>query len=251
MNEHELFKYIGEIGRLLLRHSAEIYRVEESLKRMCWSYGFKDVGVFALPSYFTLGATLNDGSTPSIIIRTTQNRINLDCMYELNNLVRYICDKQPDVDYIKKEVNRIKKLEDNMLLVFLGYGMGAGFFCLFFGGRLTECLVSMGIGFCMYFIIWLHEILDINAIVRTILTSMFLTAAAILCYHFHLINNLQPTIIGSLMILVPGIAITNSLRDIMSGDYISGQARMLEAFLTATAIALGVGCMLVVLGGWL
>ena len=51
------------------------------------------------------------------------------------------------------------------------------------------------------------------------------------------------------MILTPGVAITNSLRDIMSGDYISGTARMLEALLTATFIAVGVGIMMVILGG--
>ena len=45
------------------------------------------------------------------------------------------------------------------------------------------------------------------------------------------------------------LIITNSLRDIMSGDYISGMARMLEALLTATFIAAGVGIMMVILGG--
>ena len=51
------------------------------------------------------------------------------------------------------------------------------------------------------------------------------------------------------MILTPGVAITNSLRDIMVSDYISGTARMLEALLTATFIAVGVGTMMILLGG--
>ena len=54
MNEQKLINLIGEIGRLLLKHGAEIYRVEESLLRMCKSYGYLNVEVFALPSYFTL-----------------------------------------------------------------------------------------------------------------------------------------------------------------------------------------------------
>ena len=66
---------------------------------------------------------------------------------------------------------------------------------------------------------------------------------------YHLIYNLDATIIGCLMILTPGIAITNSLRDIMGGDYISGTARMLEALLTATFIAVGVGTIMILLGG--
>lgn len=52
-----------------------------------------------------------------------------------------------------------------------------------------------------------------------------------------------------LMILTPGIAITNSLRDIIDGNYVSGQARLVEAFFIATAIALGVGLMRILMKG--
>ena len=93
------------------------------------------------------------------------------------------------------------------------------------------------------------EILEINNLVSTLLSSIVLYSIAIFSYKLNLINNLQSTIIGCLMILTPGVAITNSLRDIMSGDYISGTARMLEALLTATFIAVGVGIMMVILGG--
>lgn len=48
-------------------------------------------------------------------------------------------------------------------------------------------------------------------------------------------------IISSIMPLVPGVAITHAIRDTLQGDYLSGAARILEAFMTATAIALGVG----------
>jgi len=46
--------------------------------------------------------------------------------------------------------------------------------------------------------------------------------------------------IGTLMVLVPGMALTNAMREIMAGDIISGVNRTAEAILTATAISLGV-----------
>ena len=64
-----------------------------------------------------------------------------------------------------------------------------------------------------------------------------------------MISNLDATIVGCLMILVPGIAITNSLRDIIDGNYLSGQARLFEAFFIAIAIAAGVGFVRVLMGG--
>ena len=249
MNEQLLLKNIAEIGRLLLKNGAEIYRVEESLERMCQSYGFKDIGVFALPTYFTISVTFKDNTSSSYTKRTLQNRTNLDAVCALNDLVRKICLEKPNNEFIEQQIDEINHLNPVMPLVFLGYGLGAEGYALFFGGGLKEGVIAAIIGFLMYFFIWINEILKINALMRTTLTSMFLTALSILFYHFKMINNLDATIIGCLMILTPGIAITNSLRDIIDGNYVSGQARLVEAFFIATAIALGVGLMRILMKG--
>ena len=249
MNEQLLIKNIAEIGKLLLKNGAEIYRVEESLGRMCQSYGFQDIGVFALPTYFTMSVTFQDGTNTSLTKRTLQNRTNLDAVGALNDLVRKICNETPTNDFIEQQIKAINSLHPIMPLVFLGYGLGAGGYAIFFGGGLHEGIIAGIIGFLMYFFVWINEILGINSLMRTTLTSMFLTILAILFYHFHLIYNLDATIIGCLMILTPGIAITNSLRDIIDGNYVSGQARLVEAFFIATAIALGVGLMRILLKG--
>ena len=247
MNEQLLIKNIAEIGKLLLKNGAEIYRVEESLERMCQSYGFQDIGVFALPTYFTMSVTFQDGTSTSLTKRTLQNRTNLDAVCALN--VRKICNETPTNDFIEQQIQAINSLHPIMPLVLLGYGLGAGGYAIFFGGGLHEGIIAGIIGFLMYFFIWINEILGINSLMRTTLTSMFLTILAILFYHFHLIYNLDATIIGCLMILTPGIAITNSLRDIIDGNYVSGQARLVEAFFIATAIALGVGLIRILLKG--
>ncbi len=249
MNEQLLIKNIAEIGKLLLKNGAEIYRVEESLERMCQSYGFQDIGVFALPTYVTMRVTFQDGTSTSLTKRTLQNRTNLDAVCALNDLVRKICNETPTNDFIEQQIKAINSLHPIMPLVFLGYGLGAGGYAIFFGGGLHEGIIAGIIGFLMYFFIWINEILGINSLMRTTLTSMFLAILAILFYHFHLIYNLDATIIGCLMILTPGIAITNSLRDIIDGNYVSGQARLVEAFFIATAIALGVGLIRILLKG--
>lgn len=51
-------------------------------------------------------------------------------------------------------------------------------------------------------------------------------------------------IIGSIMPLVPGMQITNSLRDIISGDFLSGMIGITKGIFVALAIALGVGLIL-------
>lgn len=70
-----------------------------------------------------------------------------------------------------------------------------------------------------------------------IIASLF----ALLSVHFGLASHLDKIIIGSIMLLVPGIAITNAIRDTIAGDLLAGVSRALEAFLIAIAIAIGTG----------
>ena len=57
-------------------------------------------------------------------------------------------------------------------------------------------------------------------------------------------NNLDSLIIGSVIPLVPGLLITNAVRDLMAGHFVSGLSKGAEAFLTAFAIGAGVALVL-------
>jgi uncharacterized membrane protein YjjP (DUF1212 family) len=46
---------------------------------------------------------------------------------------------------------------------------------------------------------------------------------------------------GSIMPLLPGVAITNAIRDTLQGDYMSGGARAIESFVLAASSAVGIG----------
>lgn len=249
MEQYRLFNNISEIGRLLLMHGAEIYRVEESIERMGKAYDYQNIEVFAIPSFLTMSITLVDGNSYSVTKRSRQNRINLDCVYALNNLVRDICHHTPSNEEIEKRIADIKNMKLKQGLIFIGYGMTAGFFSVFFGGSIPEFIVGTLIGFVIYFVIWLMELWEVNNMVTTLFSSIILALLAIIAHKQGLVDNLQATTIGCLMILVPGVAITNSLRDIIGGEYMSGLARMIEAFLIAASIAIGVGSMMMVLGG--
>lgn len=249
MNHNQLLTTISEIGRLLLKHGAEVYRVEESLERMLQAYGYRDIEVFAIPTYFSLSVMLDDSTPFTVTKRTRQNRINLDNVYALNNLVRKICQDPMSDEEIKTELEDINNRPIKMPLIFFGYGLCAAFFTLFFGGGLRECILGGSIGFVVYFIIWLMETLEVNTIVSTLLASIGLATMAILFDTLGWINEFEAITIGCLMVLVPGVAITNSLRDIIGGEFVSGIARMVEAILTATSIAIGVGIMILLFGG--
>ena len=57
--------------------------------------------------------------------------------------------------------------------------------------------------------------------------------------------NTDSIVIGNVMLLIPGLALTSALRDIIGGDLITGSLVMIEAVLKAVAIAIGFAVLLI------
>lgn len=94
------------------------------------------------------------------------------------------------------------------------------------------------------------ERLHTNGFFVNLINSLLVTLIALLAVRYHLAEHSNFIIIGTLMTLVPGVAITNSMRDVIAGDLMAGMVRGLEALLVALALALGTGVALVVMGGF-
>ncbi|MDD5934598.1 MAG: threonine/serine exporter family protein, partial [Clostridiales bacterium] len=59
-------------------------------------------------------------------------------------------------------------------------------------------------------------------------------------------GDMEPIIAGSIMPMLPGVALTNAFRDTLQGDYVSGTARLVEAIVIAVSLAIGIGAGLAV-----
>ena len=146
MNDTEYLDLINEIGFLLLKSGSEIYRVEESITRMCESKGFKNIEIFAIPTYYTLSLTLTDGTLYNKSIRSRSNRVNLDRLHALNDLVRKISENKLDFNEIKEKLDIIKNTKTNLPLIFAGYIISSAMFAVFFGGVIREMILAGIIG---------------------------------------------------------------------------------------------------------
>ena len=84
-----------------------------------------------------------------------------------------------------------------------------------------------------------------NKIMVNILASALVTAMGVLFFHlFSFGDSMDMIVIGSIVPLLPGVPLTNSIRDYLNGAYLSGTIRMIDAVLVACCIALGVGIVL-------
>ena len=241
MKPEQLLKISALSGKILLESGAEIHRTEDTICRICEAYGVEEASAFVIPTGMFLSFTA-DGESYSRIMRMRGSSLNLERINRVNDISRR-CVRQPmPFEEIMAELLQIQQTRNyRPLYVTLAGGFIAMFFTPFFGGSLPDALAAFPVGMLTQFLVQKCEQAQINFIVRIIMTSVLLTAAALLLHQFGLIRNTDSVIIGSLMLLVPGLAITNAVRDSIGGDLLAGIIRAIEACLIAIAIALGAG----------
>ena len=82
---------------------------------------------------------------------------------------------------------------------------------------------------------------NISSTMYSLLAGALSSVIALASVRIFSMGSQTAIITGAIMPLLPGLAITNAIRDTVNGDLVSGVARTAEALLTAIAIAAGVG----------
>ena len=95
MEDKKLLQLVSDIGFDMLSYGGEIYRVEETVKRICFAYGIEIVDVFAIPSTIIVSITRQE-ETYSRTRRIISKGTDLDKVDQLNNLSRQLCREKPD-----------------------------------------------------------------------------------------------------------------------------------------------------------
>ena len=112
------------------------------------------------------------------------------------------------------------------------------------GGVWQDFVCAAVSGVCTYGFALLLERVRLNSYMRYFFACAFSAFFAILSVRFGPGVNLNAIIVGGLMIFLPGLALTNAVRDSLAGDLLAGSARGLEAALIAASTAAGVGMVL-------
>lgn len=242
MNYSDLVNTAVETGYLLVVNGGEIYRAEESMQRIFRAYGIENGEVFAIPTLIEVTVSTPDGGPVTRIKRVPLRTVNMDRVEQVNALCRRIWSDKPKFSEIRAELARIEK---RPVLSFpmqtLAYALIAATFTLFYGGTLPDAGVALFCGSAIRLTTRFFERFRVNSFFVNVAASFIAAAIALVAASFNAYLSYDKMIIGSLMNLVPGIAITNFMRDIIAGDLIAGILRLTESVLVATAIAIGAG----------
>lgn len=195
-----------DIGEEMLTSGAEVHRVEESVKRMCNSFGVERTDVFIITSSMIVTIYTQDGKSYTQTKRILSSSTDFEKLHLLNNLSRKICSEKLDEKQIRQQLENIANRKTYPFwLECLSYSVIAGAFTLFFGGNLTEMAVSLFIGTVVRFGILFSDKTINNKVFSKFLSSVIATILAFVAVKIGIIQNVDKVIIGNIMSLIPGI----------------------------------------------
>ena len=204
-------------------------------------YGADEAESFATPTGI-MASICHKGKTYSLTRRVSNRTVNLHKIDKVNDLSRSIQSKKLSVSEFKNELDKINNLHTySFPIVIIFSGIAAGSFSILFGGNFKDAISAFLIGLIIKGLTLKWNDIGINAFFINSICGGIVALLAIIFLKLGIASQLNQTIIGSIMLLVPGLAITNAIRDTMSGDLLSGIIRASEAFLVAISIAVGTG----------
>ena len=238
MNYNALIELVSTIASRLATSGAETYRVEESVRRICSAYGL-DARVYAIPHTLLITIMIPGERPLTQLCRMDHLGTDLEAVEQYSNLSRRICTEKPDWEEALSwlDISRQTQAHYGLPMDLLGHVLVSSGFCLFFGGSGMDALCA---GLCGLLLGFLTRFLGkTNTFFQKIISAFLMALLAYGCSALGLTHNVDTSVIGALMLLVPGILFTNALRDITFGDTNSGINRIVEVILIAVAISLG------------
>ena len=246
----QLLDCLLDMGELLLDAGAEVSRVEDTLSRVGRAYGARRMDVFVITSIISMTMEFPDEEaateTRRIHSGSSTDFVRLE---RLNELSRECCTDPLPLPELRARVDHIAAGRKPFRVIWSGSVLAAGAFAVFFGGTVWDGLAAavFGLGICLLQR-WLNRT-ELNPAAMNLLISLLVglgvgaTAKLIPGLHMDMI------LIGDIMLLIPGLAMTNAIRNILLGDTISGVVRLAESLLWAMALAGGIMMSLLLMEG--
>ena len=238
---HELLK----MGEMLLGCGAEINRVEDTMTRLGRAYGAKRVDIFVITSDIVLTVLFDDGAELTQTRRISGSPATDFAKLEaLNALSRKVCAAPVSAAELHEALCAIDEKRPSALRSYLGSVLTALGFTLFLGGGIADALFAGAVG---AMVCWMQR--KVMPVFRN--GAFFqLLAGAVICLAGRLsdVFAVDKMSIGVIMLLTPGAALTNAVRDMLVGHTISGLLRLAESLLLALMLAIGFGSAIYLFG---
>ncbi|MBQ6753430.1 MAG: threonine/serine exporter family protein, partial [Clostridia bacterium] len=229
-----------DMGEELMSCGAEVNRVEDTIARMGMAFGAVNMNVFVITTSIVVTMTLSENNSVTLTRRiNTPGGIDFRKLARINNVSRAFCRGEMTVETLEEEFKKAVQPTTTPIRQYIGSVLAAGAFAVFFGGKIWDGLVAALFAVLICFL--QRELSNKlpNLLVFNIIISFLVGVGVCLVAKLIPILNLDKILIGDIMLLIPGIAMTNAIRDILVGDTVAGTMRLVESIMWAGALAGG------------
>lgn len=230
-------------GKIMLESGGEVYRVEQTIIHICKMYGLPECDSYATPTTIIVSLTDDEHQTCTRVRRIKRRSVNMDRVDAVNTFSRTLQESQPTkenlrIAYISLEKIRHSK-EYALALLTVASGLGTGCFAVVFGGGFIDFIVGIFTGAIVRLVISYFSKKNVQDF---LINAIGGATCALLCWLAHTIGlpiQWLTVTLSALMLLTPGIRLTNAFRDTASGDFVAGMSLFLETLSIAIALACG------------
>ena len=250
INAAEVAEFILDAGVFLMASGAHSGRVWRNCRRIAEHWGYR----MNFNPTFTgiLVSVWDDKDSENAVTRyktAPANVVHLATLTQISHLSWKIADNEIEYDDARRELETIKqKAAYPFWLVALAVGISCGCLCTLAGGNLidaalTFCGASAG-SVARYFILKKQFNLFISIIIASFITTLIVGTDTIFGWG----QAPEMTLATSVLYLIPGVPLINSVIDLLEGYFSASIARSLFAASILSSIAVGMILSIMLLG---
>ena len=250
MDYNRIVQEILNIGEELLKSGAEIFRVEDSLYRMCRSYGFVRSDVYASQINIQMTVETPEGEIITQIRYIEMTSPHYDKLDQLNNLSRYVCANTPKQAEIHERYEKIAKSKVLAFpLMVLAQIVSGTSFAIFFGGGRNDAIVAVFASAAMALTgYWIGK-QEKNPMIYNLVLAFVTEMVILLAEKMGVAIHSDRIMIGIVMVMISTLGVINGLRDVVQRNFTSGTLEIMNSVLGALGIAFGIALAMKMLRG--
>lgn len=227
-------RFIVKLGKMLHKYGTPAFRLEAHLSEVATYLGVR-ASFISTPTSLTF-VIWSDGHEDEYnhAARVQPGDIDLGSLSRTDELVNKLIAGELNLSEADAKLTEIDDLPPfyHPIVNILAYGLSTGSFAIVMGASFHDAFAAGAIGFVMYlFAAWATRSKRVNHMLEP---AVALVAGVMACAISSLIDpaiNIRLVVLSSIIIFIPGLALTIGLAELSSRHLVSGTARVMDALM--------------------
>ncbi|MDR1748794.1 MAG: threonine/serine exporter family protein [Spirochaetaceae bacterium] len=238
----EILNIASTAGRLVLESGGETYRTEDTIVSIARSMGAKKASAFVTPTVIIVTGTDENNCNHSAMERIRNRSVNLKRIAQVNSLSRKLASRETpsnpvQVGQLLAQIEAASTYPSWFII--LASGFCSLFNIVLYKGTWQEAAISFVISMLIRLFLLYIGRFTIPSFLVSLLAGVFISVLSEFSAFIGLAAGSGRVTSAVLIMVVPGLATVNAVRDIIAGDLVSGNARLTDAFMTAAGLSVG------------